>query len=555
MNSIMKKLFLSAVASVVILTGCNTTPEDPAPSKGGNTKTGYLSVRLTNGSQTPKDTKAPGTNDGSAEESKVGSLMALLFNNGICVDVIEVSGGTIGNSGTAGTASDAVLVNASSTHAMIVANPEKAAWGDLKIDFSATDMTTEKTKVVGKSWVAINQLVPMAVTGVATDNFFTMANAGSLTNGALVPVTVVAADNGKTDEQAKTEAKQKAAQINIDRLSSKVTFDINDNLSVVPQGAAFTFGGWELNVTNKSSYLYSDLVELTDANATGEYRRDGNYDLKKFPGIEKEASDRTSAEIAALSVALRKEFNVLLNSDGNSVPTSPVVRAKSASAYCLENTMEAPAQKKGVTTSIVIKAQYTPKEVKEANETNYFIWNRQYYTLAQLKTAYATAAAADHSKGIAKDLPNFLRAAKVTGVEAATTDALMDTFVANLTAASFNAESGIVGRYMAVQYFHNSVCYYEVLVRHDQGITTKMALGRYGVVRNNWYTVNLRSVSGPGTPWIPDPTDPVDPTDPTKPIDPTTPTDPGTNDDADNSYLSVAITVRPWTTWSYEVDI
>ena len=131
----------------------------------------------------------------------------------------------------------------------------------------------------------------------------------------------------------------------------------------------------------------------------------------------------------------------------------------------------------------------------------------------------------------------------------------MDAGVAGLTAASFNAGSGIIGRYMAVQYFHNSVCYYEVLVRHDQGITTKMALGRYGVVRNNWYTINLRSVSGPGTPWIPDPTDPVDPTDPDKPIDPTTPTDPGTNDDSDNSYLSVAITVRPWTTWSYEVDI
>ena len=550
----MKKFLLLTAAAAVMLAGCDKNPEGSAPTKGGDSKVGYLSVRLTNSNGVQKDTKAPGTNDGSAEESKVGSLMALLFNNGICIDVVEVSGGTIGNSGAAGTASDAVLVNATATHTVVVANPEKAAWGDLKINFSAADMATEKTKVVGKSWVAINQLLSLGVEGVATDNFFMMANAGTA-DGAMVPVTVVTADNGKTDEQAKAEAKQKAARVNIDRLSSKVTFEINDNMAVLPAGAKFTFGGWELNITNKSSYLYSDLVELTDPNATGEYRKDGNYDMSKFPGIEKEAADRTSAEIAALSVALRKEFNVLLNADDSSVPTSPVTRAKSASAYCLENTMSAPAQKKGITTSIVIKARYTPKEIDAAGETNYFIWNHQYYTLAQLKAAYAAAAATSHTAGIAKDLPNFLKAAKVTGVDAATSDALMDAFVAGLTAASFNAESGIIGRYMAVQYFHNSVCYYEVLVRHDQGITTKMALGRYGVVRNNWYTVNLRSVSGPGTPWIPDPTDPVDPTDPDKPIDPTTPTDPDTNDDSDNSYLSVAITVRPWTTWSYEVDI
>ena len=41
-----------------------------------------------------------------------------------------------------------------------------------------------------------------------------------------------------------------------------------------------------------------------------------------------------------------------------------------------------------------------------------------------------------------------------------------------------------------------------------------MALGRYGVVRNNWYHLELQSVSGPGTPWIPDPSDPDNPTPP-----------------------------------------
>lgn len=552
----MKKFTLLAVAAIALQVSCdkNTEGTVPAPDKPGTT--GYISIRMSNGSQNV--TKAPTTEDGSEEESKVGSLTALLFNNNICIDAVKITGGTIGNSTTPATASDAMLVDARSTHAMVVANPENTPWNNLKLDFTASDMATEKTKVVGKSWSTINQLLNLAAANVATDEHFTMANAGSYTEGALVPVTVVTADNGKTDEQAKTEAKQKSAAINIDRLSSKVTFDVNSNLTVAPAGAVFTFGNWELNVTNKSSYLYSDLVSLkSDPNASGDYRRDGNYDLKKFPGIEKAAENRTQAEKAALSTALRSEFDFLLNAGDGQASTSPVTRAQGTSAYCLENTMDAPAQKKGVTTSVVIKAQYTPKEIADAGATDYFLWNYQYYTLAQIKAAYKSAAVTSHTSGIAKDFPIFLRAAKVAGVDAAITDDLMDTFVEGLTAASFNAESGIIGRYMAVRYFHNSVCYYEVLIRHDQGITNKMALGRYGVVRNNWYTINLRSVSGPGTPWIPDPSDPdpTDPTNPTDPTDPTGPTDPGTNDDSDNSYLAVTITVRPWTAWSYEVDI
>lgn len=70
-----------------------------------------------------------------------------------------------------------------------------------------------------------------------------------------------------------------------------------------------------------------------------------------------------------------------------------------------------------------------------------------------------------------------------------------------------------------------------------------MALGKYGVVRNNWYTLTINSVKQPGTPWIPDTTDPTDPEKP------------GENDDDAEAYLSVSITVNPWTTWSQGVDL
>lgn len=73
----------------------------------------------------------------------------------------------------------------------------------------------------------------------------------------------------------------------------------------------------------------------------------------------------------------------------------------------------------------------------------------------------------------------------------------IDKAIAELTADKFTAKTGIIGRFCAVRYYHESVCYYDVLIRHDQNVTTKMALGRYGVVRNNWYHLELQSVSGP----------------------------------------------------------
>ena len=96
---------------------------------------------------------------------------------------------------------------------------------------------------------------------------------------------------------------------------------------------------------------------------------------------------------------------------------------------------------------------------------------------------------------------------------------------------------------MGVEYFQKGVCYYNILIRHDDAITATMAHGKYGVVRNNWYTLTINSVKQPGTAWIPDKTDPTDPENP------------GEDNDDEEAYLSVNITVNPWTTWSQGVDL
>lgn len=96
---------------------------------------------------------------------------------------------------------------------------------------------------------------------------------------------------------------------------------------------------------------------------------------------------------------------------------------------------------------------------------------------------------------------------------------------------------------LGVEYFQKGACYYSILIRHDDAVTGTMELGKYGVVRNNWYTLTINSVKQPGTPWIPDPTNPIDPTDP------------GEDNDEAESFLAVGITVNGWTTWSQGVEL
>ena len=107
----------------------------------------------------------------------------------------------------------------------------------------------------------------------------------------------------------------------------------------------------------------------------------------------------------------------------------------------------------------------------------------------------------------------------------------------------YSKPDATAGETVGVEYFQKGVCYYNILIRHDDEITAWMAHGKYGVVRNNWYTLTINSVKQPGTPWIPDKTDP------------TKPTNPGEDDDDKEAYLSVNITVNPWTTWSQGVDL
>lgn len=544
------KSFLLTVLTIALFTGC-TSEDGKEKDYPDRSLIGKAFLSLSLQSNTGPSTRANGTIEeqpGSEDESKAGDVKVLLFDDSDrCLGIKTVTGGKIGNSegssNPMATVSDAIAVPADTKKVFVVINPIEGGW----------DFTEEVVK--GKTWNEINTAIDATIDKVAAPQKFMMASAGytreddkSVTPiGALTGVTVhKPADY--TEEginKAKEEAKKAPAVVYVDRLSCKVTVSTKADGVTKPASTEFEFKGWKLSVTNKSTRLYSDLVTYDNNTKGAVYRKDKNYLRSEQPSIESTA-------------ALRAAFDYLENIDNISQDMPAVDNTSGTSTYCLENTMEAVAQQLGFTTKVVVKAEYTPDGINK--QGSYFSWGGRYYTLAQLKKAYEDTS----SGGLKTDLPIFLHKAGIMTDDVFKGDQTgKDKVVTDLTEDSFNAKTGIIGRFCAVRYYHLSVCYYDILIRHDKSITEKMALGRWGVVRNNWYSIEIQNVTGPGTPWIPDPSDPgptptPDPSDPDPkpdPEDPYNPTPPNVDDDDNDAYLSVKITINPWVSWSQEAEL
>ena len=141
-------------------------------------------------------------------------------------------------------------------------------------------------------------------------------------------------------------------------MSAKVEVAVKDPFSTKPDGAKFTFDGWELSVTNKNVKLYSELITYDNATNGAVYRRDNNYLLSEQPVINTGNKKTDEANLMAA-------FDYLKNIDNESDDIPAVVQTNGSSLYCLENTMEAKAQQLGFTTKVVVKATYTPSGLNE----------------------------------------------------------------------------------------------------------------------------------------------------------------------------------------------
>ena len=227
--------------------------------------------------------------------------------------------------------------------------------------------------------------------------------------------------------------------------------------------------------------------------------------------------------------------------------------------YCLENTFDIDHMVQGQTTRVLFSAKYTPANFKPG-ETFYKFGNspKLWHAAdveAQIKAkAQEILGEADASKvnvtlaaegnDMTKSGVRLVAAANITYGTTALTTKQVDQINEKLGFKKATTTDAAVG----LSTFESGVSYYVASVKHFNELTPWNAgnktydsnnanwLGRYGVLRNNWYELSVNSVSGPGYPDVPK-------------VKPTAP------DDENDQYINVSVKILSWAKRTQKVDL
>lgn len=582
----MKIKHLFGLAVIAAMTASCSSNEDlgtAGPGTGTNeTGVGYATFTINlpsvSGTRTA-DAGGAEMNEGTEEEYAVKSATALIFqkygaDEGSYKFVESV---TLPIDGWTDDPTDGITT----TSKKLVA---KLTNVDTKNDYSVL-ILLNNTKValptIGQSyndWNSKNILTLSATDWAGSDGFY-MANAplkGSAASPAtLVPInkkniyaSVAEANDPTKDCAATVFVERGVAKMTVATPGTTGTIIVKDkaNPTATTKKSEVKFSNWALDITNKKTYavhnidgLNTDFPDIwTTARFTGTNNRvywgtDPNYNLAELNTADKANDTKREGEFNFITATseINKDFT-------NTTKTNPV--------YCLENTFNLANMYQGQTTRVIFKATYTPKDDKGNSLADK---GGTFYTIGNMKTilkkadleAAVNAAATSVLTGCTVD---YTRLTTEEGSHVITLEDIKDADGVTLVAdkdyggttgkdivAAINDKLGLkAGRSEAmvgINTYLNGVTYYIARVKHFGSLTpwnsgesygdnNKKYLGRYGMLRNNWYELTVGNVYGPGYPGVP-------------PVDPTLP------DDENEKYLSVSVKILSWAKRSDIVDL
>lgn len=399
-----------------------------------------------------------------------------------------------------------------------------------------------------------------AVNYAKTDGIF-MANA-PMYNGTTKEPTTLVDINGVYASPEEAQAKP-ATTIYVERGLAKVTMKdfTAGGYSIgagTYDGATVKIEKWQLDVTNKSTYPVHQIGGLSSA-TTGFadiWKTDRFYDQtstafkRVYWGVD---PNYNKADYQTLENC-KTAFNMITNDKvtGDAGEANP--------QYCLENTFDLDNMKQGQTTRVVFKAVFTPKGFKDTEKTFYKIGNntdiwKEADLKQQIKTVALTAMGITKAEEQAKydvDLTkgtnisgkagqHLIEAANITYSGEAASSKVTDDIVNKINEKLGLSDAAGISTYL------NGEAYYIARIKHFNELTPWKAgeaystdngkyLGRYGVLRNNWYELSVNSVSGLGYPDVPE-------------VKPNLP------DDENDQYINVSVKILDWAKRSQNVNL
>ena len=582
-----KNLFGMAVMATALV-GCSSSDDLATDVKGNESKTeaAYASFKInlptTTGTRAvnPKtDTEFDG---GTAAEYEVKNGTILIFDANTDKFVERVELGTM-NPWTADKDDNGVTTAASVTvqlsgvalngnyNALVLLNNNSETTPKVKLP------TTSETY---KYWSAKADYAD-PTEYVKTDGIF-MANAPMYTDKTTEPTTLVKINKVYASrEQAQANS---ATVVYVERGLAKVTMkDFSSSGYTIADGNTYAgdkveIKNWKLDVTNKSTFPVHQIGDLSSATTgfadiwkTDRFFDGTNTAFKRvYWGIDPNYSNNELFEgtttPAPAKTALKNcqdNFNMIANAqvDGKAGDANP--------QYCLENTFNLDNMKQGQTTRVVFKAVYTPKTFtsvstfyKVANNTA--IWKEddlktQIKTLAfQAMGITTTAEQGKYDVKLDATTNNIsgeagqhiIKTANITFSDETGTyiSKISDDVVKTVNEKLGLSEDPTTHKVkVGISTYLNGVAYYIARIKHFNELTPWTAgeaygtknekyLGRYGVLRNNWYSLSVKSISNLGYPEVPE-------------------VKPETQDDENDKYINVEVKILDWAKRTQEIEL
>ena len=389
---------------------------------------------------------------------------------------------------------------------------------------------------------------------VSTDGIF-MANA-PMYSATSEPTTLVKIKNVCASPE---EAQAKAATVvYVERGLAKVTmkdftasgYPITDGTYA---GGKVEIKNWQLDVTNNSTFPVHQTSGLMTAwdqiwNTPRFYDQTSTAFKRVYWGEDPNYNEAKYQVLANCKTA----FKMITKDDVNGVTANP--------QYCLENTFDLDNMKQGQTTRVVFKAVFTPKGFTGTEKTFYKIGNNtDIWTEASLEKQIHTVAvtAMGITDAAEQELYKVKLDAKKNNISGEAGQHLVkaenitytgegESKVKEEVVNAINDKLGLSDA-AGISTYLNGEAYYIARIKHFNDLTPWEAgkaydsnntafLGRYGVLRNNWYELSVNKVSGLGYPDVPE-------------VKPTVP------DDENDQYINVSVKILDWAKRSQSIDL
>lgn len=352
-----------------------------------------------------------------------------------------------------------------------------------------------------------------------------------------------------------------AATIYVERAEAKVTVNNSANGSVTNgSGLTYTIDGWALDNTNQTNKLVRDV---TDFATWKTYKATRSTDYRFIGG--------TAIASGLYRVYWGDDYNYGttgvggLTTVGGEHATLPTVKLANGEDvdYCFENTTDLAMMLEQNLTRVIVKATFNSgTEFYTVDGNRDEIWqvaDVKKEVAARLLTDVEFNAWAkdnvDQGKTLSSDTDfDVTFSTEAAGKRTVATIVLNESGKGKLKAdaAEYPANAATLANdHIALEYYANGDAYYPVYIRHfDEtqtpwdvtyetnsiyGNKSDEYLGRYGVLRNNWYEINITSIKSLGDPNVTEVTPELV--------------------DKKESYISVEINVLSWAKRSQNVDL